>query len=48
MDEDDILYGNVSASIWSKLDLMNSHISVIFLAICKSQNNLGIYQVQEM
>jgi hypothetical protein len=27
---------------------MNSHISVIFLAICKSQNNLGIYQVQEM
>ena len=32
MDEDDILYGNVSASIWSKLDLMNSHISVIDLS----------------
>ena len=32
MDEDDILYGNVSASIWSKLDLMNSHISVMYLS----------------
>jgi len=32
MDEDDILYGNISASIWSKLDLMNSRISVIDLS----------------
>jgi hypothetical protein len=32
MDEDDILYGNVSARIRSKLDLRNSHMSVIDLS----------------